>query len=254
MPQHRFYVPPTQIFDDTVCIRGTDVWHLSKVLRLSKGDEVIVFDGAGREYRVVLGKRKPREVLGAIVEQWEQDNESPLRLTLVQGVPQARKMDLIVQKASEIGVNHIVPVQTERSDIQRKQKTLSDEKAAHKLDRWTRIGIEAAKQSRRTAIPTISPLVTFDAWLAQPPTADLRLVLWEQADQTRTLKQALGEQPSAAQSAVVVIGPEGGLTAAEVEHLRARGYQPVSLGTRILRTETAGLVVLGILQYVYGDY
>jgi 16S rRNA (uracil1498-N3)-methyltransferase len=90
--------------------------------------------------------------------------------------------------------------------------------------------------------------------LAQPPTADLRLVLWEQADQTRTLKQTLGEQPSAVQSAVVVIGPEGGLTAAEVEQLCAHGYQPVSLGKRILRTETAGLVVLGILQYLYGDY
>ena len=133
MSLHRFFVPSTQIKGGTVFIRGTDVWHMTKVLRLSRGSEVIVFDGTGREYRVVLGKQKPREILGTVVEEWEWQAESPLYLMLVQGIPKANKMDLVVQKATEIGVNKIVPLQTERSDIGARQKHLSQEKSVQKL-------------------------------------------------------------------------------------------------------------------------
>jgi 16S rRNA (uracil1498-N3)-methyltransferase len=253
MSIHRFYVPPKQIIDGNVCIRGTDVWHINKVLRLPQGAQVIVFDGTGHEYRVVLGKIKPREILGTVVEQWERHAESPLYLTLVQGLPKANKMDLIVQKASEIGVNVIVPLQTERSELTGKQKNLSREKASQKLERWSRIGIEAAKQSCRTTIPRIETIMSIEEFLVQSLSAELRLLLWEEEDQ-KSLKAVLRNHSGSAQSAIVVIGPEGGFTREEAERFRSQGYQAVSLGKRILRTETAGLVVLGILQYEYGDY
>jgi len=253
MSIHRFYVPPKQIIDANVFIRGTDVWHINKVLRLSKGDHVIVFDGTGHEYRVVLGKRKPREILGTVVEQWEQHTESPLHLTLIQGLPKTNKMDLIVQKASEIGVNVIVPLQAERSELSKKQKNLTGEKIFQKLERWSRIGIEAAKQSCRTAIPQITPLMNVEEFLTQPLSAELKLLLWEE-ERENSLKAFLHRHSEPVQSAAVVVGPEGGLTTEEAEQFMSQGYQSVSLGKRILRTETAGLVVLGVLQYEYGDY
>jgi len=253
MSIHRFYVPPRQIIDGNVFIRGTDVWHIQKVLRLATGDQVLIFDGTGREYSVVIGKTKPREILGTVLEQWEQHAESPLQLTLVQGVPKAQKMDVIVQKASEIGVNTIVPLQTERSDVSAKQQQRSPEKASQKLERWARIGIEAAKQSGRTAIPDIESFMGVAEFLAQPLSAELKLLLWEE-EQEHSLKQILKAHSTPLRSAVVVIGPEGGFTRDEAEQFTSQGYAPVSLGKRILRTETAGLVVLGILQYEYGDY
>ncbi len=253
MPLHRFFVPPKQIQDGSVSIRGTDVWHITKVLRLSRGAEVIVFDGTGREYRVALGDQKRREIKGTVREQWERRTESPVHLMLVQGVPKAAKMDLIVQKATEIGVNKIVPLQTARADVGGREKHLSQEKSAQKLDRWSRIGMEAAKQSQRSSLPIMETFMTIDEFLAQPFSADLRLMLWE-GEQQQRLKTVLRQQPDAVKSVILVIGPEGGLTAEEAQRFTEAGYHSVSLGPRILRTETAGLVALGILQYEFGDY
>jgi len=253
MPIHRFFVPPKQIKDENVCIRGTDVWHITKVLRLSRGTEVIVFDGTGREYRVVLGDHKRREITGTVVEQWERQVDSPIHLMLVQGVPKAGKMDLIVQKATEIGVNKIVPLQTERSDIGGRHKHLSQEKSVQKLDRWSRIGMEAAKQCQRSTLPILETFMTIDEFLVQSFSADIRLLLWE-GEQGQRLKTVLRRAEETIQSAIIVIGPEGGFTAEEARRFRDDGYQSVSLGPRILRAETAGLVALSILQYEFGDY
>jgi 16S rRNA (uracil1498-N3)-methyltransferase len=253
MPLHRFFVPPKQIQNGKVCIRGTDVWHITKVLRLSRGAQVIVFDGTGREYRVTLGDYKRREIAGTVVEQWERQAESPLHLMLAQSVPKGGKMDLIVQKATEIGVNKIVPLQTKRSDIGGRQKSLSQEKSAQKLDRWSRIGMEAAKQSQRSSLPILETFMTIDEFLEQSFSADMQLLLWEE-EQEQQLKAVLRRDHDAVQSAIIVVGPEGGFTPEEAQRFVDAGYQSVSLGKRILRTETAGLVVLSILQYEFGDY
>jgi 16S rRNA (uracil1498-N3)-methyltransferase len=253
MPVHRFFVPPRQVQEGRVCIRGADVWHITKVLRLSRGAEIIVFDGAGREYRVKLDDVKRREITGVVQEQWQRQAESPLWLMLAQGVPRAAKMDLIVQKATEIGVNKIVPLCTERADPGNRETARSPEKSAQKLDRWSRIGMEAAKQCQRSALPTLEPFLTLDEFLAQAFAADLRLMLWE-GEQQQRLTTVLRQQPASVTSAILVIGPEGGLTDGEAERLTAAGYASVSLGPRILRTETAGLVALSILQYEFGDY
>jgi len=252
--EHRFYVPPKQIIDDNVFIRGMDVWHITKVLRLSKGSHVVVFDGTGREYRVVLGKQKPREILGTVVAQWARQAESPLKITLIQGVPKANKMDVIVQKATEVGVNDIIPLFTERSVWSTKQqRPEDDQKINERLDRWARISVEAAKQCCRSAVPRIYSMLSIAELGALKLTADVKLLLWED-EQKIQLRQFLRDQTLPVRSAMLVIGPEGGLTEAEAEAFRAQGYQSISLGQRILRTETAGLVVAGILQYEFGDY
>ena len=253
MSTHRFFVPPPQIAYGTVSIRGTDVWHIAKVLRLSQGAEILVFDGKGREYRVVLGKHKRQEILGTVIEEWKNTTESPLKLILVQGLPKANKMDLIVQKATEIGVNEIIPLHTERSAWNVKHKRAQDAHVHQRLDRWSRICIEAAKQSCRTAIPLIRPVVTVQEFLAQSLPADAKFLIWETEEQM-SLKQGIQNISADVTSATVVIGPEGGFTQEEAEQFGSHGYLPVSLGKRILRTETAGLIVLGILQYAWGDY
>ena len=251
--KHRFFVPPPQIKNGKVCIRGTDVWHITKVLRLSQGQKVIVFDGTGREYLVALDKPKRQEVFGFIQDQWELPSESPLKLSLVQAVPKSDKMDLIVQKATEIGVNEIIPLNSTRSIWGTKTKHSQQSKVHQRLERWSRIGIEAAKQSCRTSVPLVRPVLSIEEFLAQPREAGLKLLLWEEEEQ-RALKESLRSQVEAVKSVSVVIGPEGGFTEEESEQFQEHGYLAVSLGKRILRTETAGLVVLGILQYEFGDY
>ncbi len=251
--KHRFFVPPPQIHDGNVCIRGTDVWHMTKVLRLSPGQKIVVFDGTGREYLVVLETVKRQEVFGVIQEQWAQVSESRLKLTLVQAIPKADKMDLIVQKAAEIGVNEIIPLNSARSVWGTKTKHSQPAKVHQRLERWSRIGIEAAKQSGRSSVPLIRPVLSLDELFIQPQQADVKLLLWEEEEQ-RTFKETLRTQKSPVQSAAIVIGPEGGFSQEESERFHQHGYLPVLLGKRILRTETAGLVVLGILQYEFGDY
>ena len=251
--KHRFFVPPPQIKNGKVCIRGADVWHITKVLRLAQGQKVIIFDGTGREYLVALDRPKRQEVFGFVLEQWEQPSESPLKLSLVQAIPKSDKMDLIVQKATEIGVNEIIPLNTARSIWGTKTKHSQEAKVHQRLERWSRIGIEAAKQSCRTSVPLIRPVVRIEEFLSNPPEADLKLLLWEEEEQ-HALKETLRKQKSTIRSATIVIGPEGGFTPEESELFQQHNYLPVSLGKRILRTETAGLVVLGILQYEFGDY
>ncbi|GAK52450.1 hypothetical protein U14_03701 [Candidatus Moduliflexus flocculans] len=253
MSTHRFFVPPPQIRDGEVCLRGSDVWHITKVLRLGMGSEVVVFDGRGHEYRVVLERTKRQEIWGRIEDQWEKQTESPLKLSLVQGMPKGEKLDLIMQKATEIGMFELIPLASERSHWASISSQMSAAKAHQRLERLSRIGIEAAKQSCRSSVPFIRPIVTVEEFLAAPPNADLKLLLWEE-EQGRRLKETLRAVAQPIVSAVVVIGPEGGLTPEEARRFQENGFLSVSLGQRILRTETAGIAVLSILQYEFGDY
>ena len=253
MSTHRFFVPPPQIRDGEVCLRGSDVWHITKVLRLGMGAEVVVFDGRGHEYRVVLERTKRQEIYGRVLEEWEKQTESPLKLSLVQGVPKGDKLDLIMQKATEIGMFELIPLASERSYWSSVSGQVSAAKAHQRLERLSRIGIEAAKQSCRSSVPFIRPIVTVEEFLTTPPNADLKLLLWEE-EQGKRLKETLRAIKNSVASAVVVIGPEGGLTPEEARRFQENGFLSVSLGQRILRTETAGIAVLSILQYEFGDY
>ena len=253
MSTHRFFVPPPQIRDGEVCLRGSDVWHITKVLRLGMGAHIVVFDGRGHEYRVALERIKRQDIYGRVVEQWEKQTESPLKLSLVQGVPKGDKLDLIMQKATEIGMFELIPLASERSYWSSASGQMSAAKVHQRLERLSRIGIEAAKQSCRSAVPYIRPIVTVEEFLTAPPDADVKLLLWEE-EQGKRLKETLRTIETPVRSAIVVIGPEGGLTLEEAQQFQASGFQSVSLGQRILRTETAGIAVLSILQYEFGDY
>jgi len=242
----RFFVDPGQVKAGRVTITGPDVVHIVKVLRLGPGDALTVLDGRGNAYEAVIEQAGREAVICAITSHINAGGTPSLKITLVQGLPKGDKMDLIVQKATELGVCRIIPLVCDRTVVK-----LTGDKSQRRLERWQRIAVEAAKQCRRPDIPEILPLAGWETVLADLSDNSLALIPWEEENQV-ALKKVLEESKTTG-GFVVFIGPEGGFTSAEVELARSHGVKPVSLGPRILRTETAGLVVLAIMQYQFGD-
>lgn len=225
---------------DQVTLTGDDARHIARALRMRAGEQIELVLGR-QAYAARLLSVDVDKVVAEIGECLE-DSESPLQIHLYQALPKGDKMDLIVQKATELGVHEITPVLSERVVVKPREMV-----GAQRLARWQRIAAEAAKQSRRNLIPTLcEPLALADLPMAA---GRLRLVAWE--DAVRPLAALLSEQSS--RSVDLLIGPEGGLTGDEVAVLSCLGFQSVSLGPRILRTETAPLVMISILQYQLGD-
>lgn len=217
--------------------------HVARVLRLAEGDPLVLFNGDGHDYPAVLASVGKREVRARIEGMQAVANESPLQLTLAQGVARGEKMDLIVQKATELGVACIAPLLTERSEV-RLDPARADKRLAH----WRAVAASACEQSGRTRLPTILPARPLESWLAGL-TADgaPRLALLPEGRQRlRSLNLDAG-------TALLVVGPEGGLGERDVGALRRAGFTGLALGPRILRTETAGLAALAALQAVHGD-
>jgi 16S rRNA (uracil1498-N3)-methyltransferase len=230
-----------------VTITGQDVHHIRRVLRLKPGDLVSVADGGGRVSRVRVESICPEAVEGLVVETEETPPEEAPAVTLAQGIPKGRKMELIVQKSVELGVERIVPLATARTVVR-----LKGRRAAERLERWRRVAREAAKQCRRSSMPQVSamvPLETFLEELGPTPAGQARILLWEEASQP--LKEILAslEAPT---SIICMVGPEGGFEAEEVALAADAGFSPASLGPRILRTETAPLALLAVLLYAFG--
>ncbi len=214
--------------------------YLTRSLRLGPGDPLRVFDGSGGEYDARLLSSTRHELRIDVGEFHANENESPLQVTLVQGLASMEKMDLIVQKATELGVARLTPVSMARSQ----GKSLS-RRAEKRLARWEKIAISAACQCGRNRLPVIDPPTSLEAWLASPPAASGVLALDPSA--TR------GWPPKLAPHISLVVGPEGGLDEAELAALKAAGAHAIQLGPRILRTETAGLAALAACQARYGD-
>lgn len=232
---HRFFVPAAQLVGDDVTLEG-EVLHHVQVVRLRSGDAVLLLDGAGLVCRCELLGSDRRRARLQVRERWrEAETAWPLRL--LQGLPKGEKMELILQKGVELGLAAVTPVTTERSVPQR-----------GKEERWATIVREAARQSRRPLLPRLDPLQPLAAAL-KDAREELRLLLWEEG--SVPLAQALPVAPP--RDGVLLVGPEGGFAAAEAERAVRHGFVPVSLGRRILRTETAGLAVAAILQHRYGD-
>jgi 16S rRNA (uracil1498-N3)-methyltransferase len=227
-------------------LSGDDYRYLRNILRLRKGETLILFGLGTAEYEGVLKDYGPRSALVEIVRK-KLIPEPDLRITLVQALPKGEKMDLIVQKATELGVARIVPVLTSRS-IPR----LTTEKAGRRVERWRKIALEASRQCGRGDVPDISEIESFTEAVARPGRNALRLILWE-AESARGLKGVLrsGEY-AGARDIVVAIGPEGGLSGEEVEEARGRGFISAWLGRRVLKVETAAIAVLAVIQYEYG--
>jgi 16S rRNA (uracil1498-N3)-methyltransferase len=242
----RFFVNPGQVKAGRVTITGPDVVHIVKVLRLGPGDTLTVLDGRGKAYEAVVEHTGRDAVICAVTSDSDAGGAPPVRITLVQGLPKGDKMDLIVQKATELGVERLIPLICDRSVVK-----LAGDKSERRLERWRRIALEAAKQCRRPDIPEVLPPAELKEVLAGLSDNIAAVIPWEEENQA-TFKKVLGEIKTAGDF-VVFIGPEGGFTPAEVELARLHGVKPVTLGPRILRTETAGLAVLAIIQYQFGD-
>lgn len=212
--------------------------HINKVLRFQPGAELQLFDGHGRIVDVVLHVQGQVEILRMRISP-----DPRCRLTLIQGMPKGDKLELVLQKGTELGVNHFSLVEMERS-----VGHLKAERQGKKFDRWQKIIQEAARQSQQYHLPQLDIGHSFANTLRQID-AQEKLLLWEEGDVALT--DALPQIQ--VQSAAVVVGPEGGISAQEVELAKSMGYKIVGLGPRILRTETAGLAIMSILQYLYGD-
>ena len=239
----RFFVTPDQVGEDKIRIQGSDVDHMKNVLRMRPGEEVMVSDGNNRQYRCRVEDYPEGEAVLAILEAGLVDTELPSRIYLFQGLPKQEKMELIVQKAVELGVCQVIPVQTRRCVVK-----LDAKKAAKKVQRWQQIAESAAKQAGRGYIPAVSEVMTFQEALAFSETLDIRLIPYELADGMEGTRKILdGIRPG--QSVGIFIGPEGGFEKEEVGRAVEAGALPITLGKRILRTETAGIAVLSILMY-----
>ncbi|OOG66432.1 16S rRNA (uracil(1498)-N(3))-methyltransferase [Rhodanobacter sp. B04] len=217
--------------------------HVSRVLRLAAGDPLTLFNGDGGDYPATIQAVGKREVVVRVDARHALTNESPLRLTLAQGVARGEKMDLIVQKATELGVVRIVPLLTERSEVK-----LDPARAEKRLVHWRAVAASACEQSGRARLPEIIPAMPLPLWLdSLAEDAALRLALLpEAARSSRELRFA-------AAGGLLVVGPEGGLGERDIGALNAAGFSGLRLGPRILRTETAGLAALAALQALHGD-
>lgn len=241
---YQFFVEPHQICDKTVTILGGDVNHIKNVLRMKVGEELSVSNGVdGKEYRCGIVALEEERVLCELRFVKEDGVELPSQVYLFQGLPKADKMELIIQKAVELGVYSVVPVATKRCVVK-----LDDKKAKSKIARWQGISEAAAKQSKRRIVPEITELMSFKEALAFVKDFEVKLIPYELAeDMSKTKKIMEGLQPG--QRVAIFIGPEGGFDEAEVESALQAGVEPITLGKRILRTETAGFTVLSWIMY-----
>lgn len=246
MSARRFTIAPEQRRGDQVTFSREESRHLARVLRLAAGDTVVAVDGSGQDYTVRL-ESIATEVTGTIVGVAAHDTESPFSITLVQGLPKGDKLEAVIRAATELGVARIAPAATARAVVR-----LDPARAEARRSRWERVAREAAKQCGRSRLPTIDAPRPLADCLADPAAPDtLRLCFWEEeAAPLAEVLEALAAPPAAA---VAVVGPEGGLTAGEVELARREGWRVVGFGPRLLRTETAGPAVIAALQFHFGD-
>lgn len=242
----RFYVEGCNAANKSITVTGEDVNHIKNVLRLKLGDEITVCDGAGTEYICRLAQIEKEYVVADIVDVQRNAAELPCRITLFQGMPKSDKFEFIIQKAVELGAVEIVPVMTKRTVVK-----LEDKKKAKRLERYHAIAQSAAKQSGRGVIPDVRDFMSFQQALTYAGGMDQILLPYESAEGMQYAKTVLTETAKLPKNSRVgiFIGPEGGFATEEVEAARKSGAKVITLGNRILRTETAGLAVLSILMF-----
>lgn len=240
--QH-FFVTPAQVKGENIYIEGSDVNHIKNVLRMKIGEELQISDGNNRKYLCAIKGMTMEEVCLVIKEEMLADNELPSKIYLFQGLPKSDKMELIVQKAVELGAYEIIPVATKRAVVK-----LDEKKASKKVERWNSIAESGAKQSGRNRIPEVKSVLSFKEAIQYAMDLDVVLIPYELAEGMQETKDIIASiQPG--QSIGIFIGPEGGFETEEVEYAMEQGIRPITLGKRILRTETAGLTTLSILMY-----
>lgn len=241
---YQFFVEPDQIRQDHVVITGDDVNHIKNVLRMRTGEEIIARNGSdGREYHCSIMELKEEEIICELLDISECGSELPSKVYLFQGLPKADKMELIIQKAVELGVHEIIPVVCRRTVVK-----LDEKKEKNKQQRWQNIAQAAAKQSKRGMIPQVKNVMSLQEAITYSRCAAVRLIPYELAEGMNRTREIMSQlKPS--EDVAVFIGPEGGFDPEDIEKAVAAGIEPITLGRRILRTETAGMTVLSIIMY-----
>ncbi len=257
----RFFVAPEQIVGDHITVTGEDVNHMKNVLRMKPGEKVRISSGSDEDYFCTIQSLEENEVMLQVDSRETSSIELPVQIYLFQGLPKSDKMELIIQKAVELGACAVVPVAMKRSVVK-----LDNKKAAAKVKRWNAIAESAAKQSGRMIIPQVQMPLTFAQAVAQAADMEYKLLPYENEEGMEGVRRILGELSDAVKARSrenqmqenlsstlrigIFIGPEGGFDPAEVELAVNEGWQKISLGRRILRTETAGMALLSVLVYL----
>ncbi len=247
---HRFFIPKENLDLDNQIARITDkddIKHASKALRIELGEQIELCDDRGIEHICEVVVLEERFIECKVIESELNKRESALDITLFQGMPKADKLEMIIQKTTELGVLNVVPVQMKRSVA----KWKDDKSASKKLDRWNKIAFEAAKQSKRGRIPTVDKPLTIKELKNNLTDYDLVILPYEN-ESARGIGEVIADVENVKKIGIV-IGPEGGFAKEEVELLSEAGAKSVKLGPRILRTETAGVVTVALVQYALGD-
>lgn len=239
----QFFAEPSWIRENKIFMQGSDVNHIRNVLRMKPGEDVRVNDGRGKTYLCCVSSYEEQTAVLDILKELDSDTELPSRIILFQGLPKGDKMEWIVQKAVELGAYSIVPFAAKRSVVK-----LDEKKAAKKRARWQLIAKGAAEQSGRGIIPEVSTVRTFAEALGMAGDLDVVLIPYELEEGMKETARVL-ENIECGQSVGIFIGPEGGFEEEEVERAKEAGAYAITLGKRILRTETAGLTTLSVLMY-----
>jgi 16S rRNA (uracil1498-N3)-methyltransferase len=239
----RFYFPDNLACDMRAALPAQAAHHAAKVLRLREGDEIALFDGSGGEYAAHIADIAKHGVTVQIGAHRVAERESPLDVTLAQAISSGDKMDLTLQKATELGIARIQPLESERSVVR-----LSGDRAEKRVAHWQGVVIAACEQCGRNKIPEVAPIRRFHDWLGDSDASGLRLMLSPGA------AQGLRGLPKPEHPVTLLIGPEGGFSEAETLSAQHSGFTPVRLGARVLRTETAALAALSAMQTLWGDF
>lgn len=251
MSKHRFYNPENLTIGATVKLSDNAAAHATRVLRLEISDEIMLFNGDGHDYTCVITSIKKSEVLCVVKSFVRITNESPLKITLLQGISSGDRMDYTIQKAVELGVTSIVPINTVRSVVK-----LSEERAQKRLAHWQTVAHAACEQSGRAFVPQVAQPITLAQWLASTPSP---LMGEGNHFPTRILLNPIGamrltDLPKPSGNIALLIGAEGGLSHSEMDAALSQGFKSIILGARILRTETAALTAIAAMQTLWGDF
>ncbi len=241
----KVFVPVEQISEDTIIISGEDVAHIRDVLRMKPDDEIVVSAGKGINYNCRIDLIEKNEIRLDIISQEPDIAELPVKISLYQSLPKSDKLELVIQKAVELGVCEVIPVRSARSVVK-----LDDAKAEKKRLRWQKIAEEASKQAGRGAVPEVLPVMSFDEAVKRASSSEGVFIPYELSEEYGSLSNLEKEIRSGIKSISVFIGPEGGFERSEVEAVTKAGGKAISLGHRILRTETASIAVLAYIMFV----
>lgn len=244
MSNLRFFTNSPLALNASVQLSESAAAHATRALRLSIGDSAVVFNGDGFDYDCELSSIKKNAVLVKITNARKVSNESPLNITLLQAVSSGDRMDFTIQKAVELGVNCIQPITSQRSVVK-----LSAERAEKRTEHWQNVAISACEQSGRAVVPNVFPPMSLENWLSRNPIATATRI---QLNPVGAKRLAEMQKPTA--EIQLLIGAEGGLSQGEINLATAQGFQSIVLGPRILRTETAALTAISVMQSVWGDF